>query len=158
MRRDQSAVSAQAVPSSFRSGVQSRLRGEYTGILGKRMVSRPSMSRGRQSYGQRQGGELHEEIKRRKVDGRTIVIGSQATRRDRRFQRGRYNRRRLHSALAYRPPSSSKKPPRSWAAAQRRKIAALQPLLVFVSHAEGGSPRLLACKEQRKNKALFART
>ena len=77
--------------------------GEYTGILETHGIQ-PSMSRVGNPYDNAKAESFMKTLKQEEVDGRDYRNLSQARDAIGAFIEGVYNRRRLHSALAYRPP------------------------------------------------------
>jgi transposase InsO family protein len=77
--------------------------GEYTSILETHAIQ-PSMSRVGNPYDNAKAESFMKTLKQEEVDGRDYRNLSQARDAIGAFIEGVYNRRRLHSALAYRPP------------------------------------------------------
>ena len=93
--------------------------GEYTGILEAHGIQ-PSMSRVGNPYDNAKAESFMKTLKHEEVDGRDYRDLSQARDAIGAFIEGVYNRRRLHSALAYRPPVEFEKNLRDLAAAAQR--------------------------------------
>jgi transposase InsO family protein len=93
--------------------------GEYTGILETHGIQ-PSMSRVGNPYDNAKAESFMKTLKQEEVDGRDYRDLSQARDAIGAFIEGVYNRRRLHSALAYRPPVEFEKNLRDLAAAAQR--------------------------------------
>jgi putative transposase len=89
---------------------------EYTGILETHGIQ-PSMSRVGNPYDNAKAESFMKTLKQEEVDGRDYRNLSQARDAIGAFIEGVYNRRRLHSALAYRPPVEFEKNIRDLAAA-----------------------------------------
>jgi len=90
--------------------------GEYTSILETHGIQ-PSMSRVGNPYDNAKAESFMKTLKQEEVDGRDYRNLSQARDAIGAFIEGVYNRRRLHSALAYRPPVEFEKNIRDLAAA-----------------------------------------
>jgi transposase InsO family protein len=93
--------------------------GEYTSILETHGIQ-PSMSRVGNPYDNAKAESFMKTLKQEEVDGRDYRNLSQARDAIGAFIEGVYNRRRLHSALAYRPPVEFEKNFRDLAAAAQR--------------------------------------
>jgi transposase InsO family protein len=93
--------------------------GEYTSILETHGIQ-PSMSRVGNPYDNAKAESFMKTLKQEEVDGRDYRNLSQARDAIGAFIEGVYNRRRLHSALAYRPPVEFEKNIRDLAAAAQR--------------------------------------
>ncbi|MEA3142277.1 MAG: putative transposase [Gammaproteobacteria bacterium] len=93
--------------------------GEYTSILETHGIQ-PSMSRVGNPYDNAKAESFMKTLKQEEVDGRDYRTLSQARDAIGAFIEGVYNRRRLHSALAYRPPVEFEKDIRDLAAAAHR--------------------------------------
>ena len=90
--------------------------GEYTSILETHGIQ-PSMSRVGNPYDNAKAESFMKTLKQEEVDGRNYRDLNQARDAIGAFIEGVYNRRRLHSALAYRPPVEFEKNIRDLAAA-----------------------------------------
>jgi putative transposase len=90
--------------------------GEYASILAAHDIQ-PSMSRVGNPYDNAKAESFMKTLKQEEVDGRDYRNLSQARDAIGAFIEGVYNRRRLHSALAYRPPLEFEKNIRDLAAA-----------------------------------------
>ena len=93
--------------------------GEYTVLL-EAHGTQPSISRVGNPYDNAQAESFIKTLKQEEVDGRDYRTLSQARDAIGDFIEGVYNRRRLHSALAYRPPVEFEKDIRDLAAAAQR--------------------------------------
>jgi transposase InsO family protein len=93
--------------------------GEYTSILETHGIQ-PSMSRVGNPYDNAKAESFMKTLKQEEVDGRDYRNLSQARDAIGAFIEGVYNRRRLHSALAYRPPVEFEKNIRDLAAAAQQ--------------------------------------
>jgi len=78
--------------------------GEYAAILAAHDI-KPSMSRVGNPYDNAQAESFMKTLKHEEVDGRNYRDITQAREAIRAFIEDIYNRQRLHSALAYRPPA-----------------------------------------------------
>jgi len=78
--------------------------GEYAAILAAHDI-KPSMSRVGNPYDNAQAESFMKTLKQEEVDGRNYRDITQAREAIRAFIEDIYNRQRLHSALAYRPPA-----------------------------------------------------
>ena len=78
--------------------------GEYAAILAAHDI-KPSMSRVSNPYDNAQAESFMKTLKHEEVDGRNYRDITQAREAIRAFIEDIYNRQRLHSALAYRPPA-----------------------------------------------------
>ena len=93
--------------------------GEYASILETHGIQ-PSMSRVGNPYDNAKAESFMKTLKQEEVDGRDYRTLNQARDAIGAFIEGVYNRRRLHSALAYRPPVEFEKDIRDLAAAAQR--------------------------------------
>jgi transposase InsO family protein len=98
--------------------------GEYTSILETHGIQ-PSMSRVGNPYDNAKAESFMKTLKQEEVDGRDYRNLSQARDAIGAFIEGVYNRRRLHSALAYRPPVEFEKNIRDLAAAAQRNVSTI---------------------------------
>ena len=98
-------------------GVQYACR-EYTAVLEAHDI-RPSMSRIGNPYDNAKAESFMKTLKQEEVDGRDYRDANQARDAIGAFIEDVYNRTRLHSALAYRPPAGVRVQPLLAVAAQR---------------------------------------
>lgn len=100
--------------------------GEYTAVLAAHDIQ-PSMSRVGNPYDNAQAESFMKTLKHEEVDGRSYRDLEHAREAIGRFIEEVYNRQRLHSALAYRPPTEFEANLLQLAAAARRPQAAAHP-------------------------------
>jgi putative transposase len=93
--------------------------GEYASVLEAHDIQ-PSMSRVGNPYDNAKAESFMKTLKQEEVDGRDYRNLNQARDAIGAFIEGVYNRRRLHSALAYQPPVEFEKNTRDLAAAAQR--------------------------------------
>jgi transposase InsO family protein len=99
--------------------------GEYTALLAAHDIQ-PSMSRVGNPYDNAQAESFMKTLKHEEVDGRSYRDLEHAREAIGHFIEDVYNRQRLHSALAYRPPAEFEAKLLQLAAAARRPQAAAQ--------------------------------
>jgi len=99
---------------------------EYTAIMRAHDI-RPSMSRVGNPYDNAQAESFMKTLKHEEVDGRSYRDLEEAREAIGRFIEEVYNRQRLHSALAYRPPTEFETNLHQLAAAARRPQAGAHP-------------------------------
>ena len=101
--------------------------GDYTELLERHDIQ-PSMSRIGNPYDNAKAESFIKTLKHEEVDGRAYRDIDHARSSIGTFIEQVYNRQRLHSALAYRPPAEfeASLPPR-WTAAQQPSAAAINP-------------------------------
>jgi putative transposase len=100
--------------------------GEYTGLLTAYDIQ-PSMSRVGNPYDNARAESFMKTLKHEEVDGRSYRDLEHAREAIGRFIEEVYNRQRLHSALAYRPPVEFEANLHQLAAAARRPQAGAHP-------------------------------
>ena len=100
--------------------------GEYTALLAAHDIL-PSMSRVGNPYDNAQAESFMKTLKHEEVDGRNYRDITQAREAIRAFIEDVYNRQRLHSALAYRPPVEFEANLHQLADATRRLQAGAHP-------------------------------
>ena len=100
--------------------------GEYTALLAAHDI-RPSMSRVGNPYDNAQAESFMKTLKHEEVDGRSYRDLEEAREAIGRFIEEVYNRQRLHSALAYRPPVEFETNLLELAAAAQRPQAPAHP-------------------------------
>jgi transposase InsO family protein len=100
--------------------------GEYTALLAAHDIQ-PSMSRVGNPYDNAQAESFMKTLKHEEVDGRSYRDLEHAREAIGRFIEEVYNRQRLHSALAYRPPAEFEANLLQLAAAARRPQAGAHP-------------------------------